>query len=68
MIRLPKFWKETQLKILFSGTWLVVQWLRLHTVNVEGLGLTPGQETRSHMPQRKIWHATMKIKGPVCLN
>ena len=32
-------------------TSLVVQWLRLFTPNAGGLGLIPGQETRSHMLQ-----------------
>ena len=31
------------------GTSLVVQWLRLWAPNAEGLGLIPGQGTRSHM-------------------
>ena len=30
---------------------LVVQWLKLHTLNAGGLGLIPGQEAGSHMPQ-----------------
>ena len=34
-----------------QGTSLVVQWLRLHTSNAEGMGLIPGQGT-------KIPHAT----------
>ena len=32
---------------------LVVQWLRLCTPNAGGMGLIPGQRTRSHMPQLK---------------
>ena len=32
-------------------TFLVVQWLRLHTTNAGDLGSIPGQRTRSHMPQ-----------------
>ena len=35
----------------FFRTYLVVQWLRLHTPNAGGLGSIPGQGTRSHMPQ-----------------
>ena len=35
------------------GTSLVVQWLRLQAPNAGVLGLTPGQGTRSHMPQLK---------------
>ena len=35
------------------GTSLVVQWLRLHAPNPEGLGSVPGQGTRPHIPQLK---------------
>ena len=31
------------------GTSPVVQWVRLHAPNAGGLGLVPGQGTRSHM-------------------
>ena len=41
-----------------EGTSLLVQQLRLHAPNVGGLGLIPGQETRSHMPQLR--HCTAK--------
>ena len=48
----------------------MVQWLKLHTVpKVEGMGLIPGQETRSHMQhlivlmlQLKIMHAATKTQ------
>ena len=44
-----------------SGTSLVVQWLRLHAPNAEGLGSIPGQGTRSHMHvATKSSHATTK--------
>ena len=33
------------------GISLVVQWLRLRAPNAGGLGSTPGQGTRAHMPQ-----------------
>ena len=33
---------------------LVVLWLRLHAPNAGGLGLIPGQGTRSHMPQLRV--------------
>ena len=36
------------------GTSLAVQWLRLHTPNVEGPGSIPSQGTRSHMPQLRV--------------
>ena len=39
---------------VFRGTPLVVQWLRLCNPNAEGLGLIPGQGTRSHMPQLRV--------------
>ena len=47
---------------------LVVQWLRLCTPNAGGLNSIPGQGTRSHMLQLKIWDAAMKIKEPACCN
>ena len=50
------------------GTSLVVQCLGLHFTSAGGLGLIPGQGTRSHMPQKKILHAVTKIKDPVCHN
>ena len=36
-----------------EGISLLVQQLRLHAPNVGGLGLIPGQETRSHMPKQR---------------
>ena len=36
-------------------TSLVVQWLRLCAPNEGGLGLIPGQGTRSHRPQLRMW-------------
>ena len=41
--------REKQIKIKYSGTFLVVQWLRLQAPNAGGLGSIPGQGTRSHM-------------------
>ena len=54
------------------GNSLVVQWLRPCSPNVGGLGLIPGQGTRSHcmpklrvhMPQPNVLHAT--TKDPTC--
>ena len=42
---------------LLGGTSMVVQWLRLRIPNAGGLGLVPGQETRSHIPKRRslVW-------------
>ena len=45
VIMLPQF------KLYVLRTYLVVQWLRLHTPNAGDWGLIPGQGTRSHMPQ-----------------
>ena len=36
------------------GTFLVVQWVRLHPSNAGELGLISGQGTRSHVSQLKI--------------
>jgi len=40
-----------------AGTPLIVQWLRLRSLNAGGTGSNPGQGTRSHMPQTKTWHS-----------
>ena len=44
------------------GTSLVVQWLRFLTLNAGGLGLIPGQGTRSHITQLKISHVATNIR------
>ena len=36
------------------GTFLVLQWVMLHTPNVGSLGSIPGQGTTSHLQQLKI--------------
>ena len=41
--------REKQIKIKYSGTSLVAQWLRLQAPNAGGPGSIPGQATRSHM-------------------
>ena len=38
----------------FWGTFLVAQWIRLCVLNAGGLGLSPGQGTRSHRPQLRV--------------
>ena len=43
---------------------MVVQWVKLPAPNSGGPSLIPGQGARSHLPQLKILHATMKIKDP----
>ena len=43
------------------GTFLAVQWLRLHTPNAGGPGLIPGQGTRSHMWQLRVLMPQLKI-------
>ena len=48
-------WSESKKKN-FSGTSLMVQWLRLHAPNTEGTGLNPGQGT-------KIPHAVQPKKN-----
>ena len=44
-------------KIVILGTSLVVQWLRLQAPNTRGPDLIPGQGTRSHILQPKIWYS-----------
>ena len=60
--RKPQTWKPwgswTQENGLRAS--LMVQWLRLGVPNAGGMGLTPGQGTRSHMPQLRIPQATTK--------
>ena len=46
----------------------MIQWLRLQAPSAGGLGLIPGQGTRSRMPQLKILHVTMKTEEPTCCN
>ena len=41
------------------GNSLVVQWLRLCAPDTGGLGLIPGQGTRSHMPQLRLYAAKL---------
>ena len=40
----------------------MVQWLRLHAPNAGAPGLIPGQGTRSHMLQLKIFYAATKTQ------
>ena len=47
--KIPVFLKEK-----YFGTSLVVQWLRLCTLEAGPPGSIPGQETRSHMPQLRV--------------
>ena len=39
----------------------MVQWLRLHAPNAGGLGSTPGQETRCHRLQLRVYMPRLKI-------
>ena len=50
---------KTYLQKAYTGTSLVVQWLRLHAPNAGGPGSIPGPGTRSHVPQ---------LKDPACHN
>ena len=45
-------------KVPSPGNSLVVQWLSVHAPNAGGLGLIPGQGTRSRQLQLKILCAT----------
>ena len=42
-------------------TSLVIHWIRLHAPNAVGLGSSPGQGTRSHMPQLRVYMSQLKI-------
>ena len=55
----------------YGGTFLVVQWLRLCSLNAVGLSLIPGQGTRISVTQ--VSHAATKSlyatnKDPACPN
>ena len=43
-----------------DGTFLLVQWLKLHAANPWGSGCSLGQGIRSHMPQLKKVPAATK--------
>ena len=50
------------LRGLFSGTSLVVQWLRrLPAPSAGGQGLIPGQGTRSHKPQLRVCMPQLRL-------
>ena len=53
--------KKTILKDIV-GTSLVVQWLKLCVLNIEGLHFLPGLGARFHMPQlpTKSYHSTTR--------
>ena len=52
---------HTLFKCLFRLPWRSSD-LRLQASNAGGLGLLPGQGTRSHRSQLRIPHAALKIK------
>ena len=58
-------WRELEVSIFFNvtdwGTSLMGQWLKFCTPNAGGLGLTPGQGTRSHMPYQRVSMPELKI-------
>ena len=54
-----------QLIILFKGTSLVVQWLKLRAPDAGGLGLIPCQGTRSYM--RQLRAHMLQLKRPLML-
>ena len=43
------------------GTSVVVQWIRLHAPNAGALGSIPGQGTRSHVQQLRVYMPQLKI-------
>ena len=66
---------EASIKNHYMGTSLVVWWLRLWAPNAGCPSSIPGQGTRSHKPQLRVWmlslkipHATMKMEDPTCYN
>ena len=53
-------------EITISRASLVVQWLKLHTLNAGGLGSTLGWGTKIQRAMTKNLHVAMKV--PVCRN
>ena len=53
--------KQKTIQNAKARTPLVVQWLRLRSLNSGGIGSNPGQGTRSHMPQTKTCHSQINI-------
>ena len=51
-----KTWCPHSFKMLWGGTSLVVQWLRLHTSNEGAPGSIPDQGAGSHMLQLRVFH------------
>ena len=43
------------------GTFVVVQWLRLHALNAGGPGSIPRQGTRSHILQLRVLFPKLKV-------
>ena len=50
-----------------EGTSLVAQWVGLRTPNAGGPGSTPGQGTRSHVPQLRV-HMPQLRSPPAATN
>ena len=49
---------------IWTETSLVVQWLRLRTPNAQGPSSLPGQETRSHGMQLRVYMQQLKVPRP----
>lgn len=66
--RTPRFYGPDQLgrKCHYLVTSLVAQRLRLRAPNAGGLSSTPGQGTRSCMPELKLPPTVMKTQDPLC--
>ena len=61
-------YKHIKAYIKLEGTSLMAQWLSLHAPKAASLGSIPGQGTRSHMLQLRVYmlqlmflHASMKF-------
>ena len=52
-------------KMYWCGASLVVQGLRLHTLNAVGTGSIPGQRTGSYTPQLSVNARTKNRRSPV---
>ena len=59
-----KFSITSQSQKFVTGTFLVVQWLRIHAPNAGDMGSITGQGTRSHVRQLRVCLLQQKLKTP----
>ena len=55
---------DITVRLILQETSLMAQWLRLHTPNAGGQGLSPVEGTRFHMPQLSVCMLQKKSNSP----